>query len=43
MSWGEIGATLGVAEDASSKAKLVDAWATSRRLVLDYQLRDLTD
>jgi hypothetical protein len=41
-SWGEIGRTLGVAEDARDKRAFVDAFADSRRAILDHQLRDLT-
>ena len=43
MTWTEIGRTLGVAEDVTDKSELLDRWAESRRLVLQHQLRDLTD
>jgi hypothetical protein len=41
VSWGEIGRTLGVAEDATDKESLIDAFAHSRRAILDYQLRNI--
>jgi hypothetical protein len=41
-SWGEIGRTRGVAEDATDKGALIDAYASSRRAILDHQLRDVT-
>ena len=41
-SWEEIGRTLGVAEHAADKRALIDAFADSRRAVLEYQLRRTT-
>jgi hypothetical protein len=42
MSWEEIGQTLGVAERADGKETLVDAFAESRRAILEYQLRRMS-
>ena len=42
VSWGEIGRTLGVAEAAGDKGALIDAFANSRRAILDHQLRNVT-
>lgn len=39
MSWEEIGQTLGVAEHADDKKTLIDAFADSRRAILEHQLR----
>jgi hypothetical protein len=41
VSWAEIGQTLGVAEDAADKESLIDAFADSRRAILDHQLRSI--
>jgi hypothetical protein len=41
VSWDEIGRTLGVAEDAADKGSLIDAFADSRRGILDHQLRNI--
>ena len=42
VSWAEIGRTLGVAEEAGDKGALIDAFANSRRAILDHQLRSVT-
>jgi hypothetical protein len=39
VSWGEIGRTLGVAEDAADKESLIDAFAHRQHAILDHQLR----
>jgi hypothetical protein len=41
VSWAEIGRTLGVAEDAADKESLIDAFAASRRGILDHLLRNI--
>jgi len=40
-SWDEIGRTLGVAEHALDKGRLIDGFTNSRRALLDHQLRDV--
>jgi hypothetical protein len=42
VSWGEIGRTLGVAEDAEDKMALIAAFANHSTAILDHQLRNLT-
>jgi hypothetical protein len=42
VSWADIGRTLGVADAAEDKDALIDAFAKSRRVILDHQLRDVT-
>jgi hypothetical protein len=41
-SWGDVGRTLGVAEEAQDKRAFIDALANNRRVILEHQLRDLT-
>lgn len=38
-SWEEIGQTLGVAEHADDKERLINAFGDSRRAILEHQLR----
>jgi transcriptional regulator len=42
MSWDEIARTLGVAEQAGDKRALIDAFAHSRRAILEHQLQRTT-
>jgi hypothetical protein len=42
MSWEEIAHVLGVAEQAANKGALLDAFAESRRAILEHQLRSST-